>query len=483
MVKRVREGYWFCSKCDFAKEHKIPGGTHVCPTCGGAWNPTLYPTEKVIFDHSDPSSIVTDAAKIRASEAGPSWNCGKCGFSNPGNAATCGGPTDTDNPDGTPKVCGQPRSGDDMVNPVVVYYEGKSADGIELDTREDLRDDATDRALNGWGDKLYAGVESEAYESPVRHLPASEMPTEAPSQYGSSDDTTEPTDDELAHRGSWVWGNRFPQTRERQPGKREDLLVIMAPFIRPIIISLAGLAVLIFLIIGGKYVYDNYIATTEVDTTVTSLTWVRTIEVEEFKTFYGEEGWDIPPGGRYVSQREKWHHDEQVVDYYREWDEPVYDDVPDGEEQYVCGTEYHDNGNGYETEVDKYCTRTKYKRVIVRYDHKREPVYRSEPVYRTWYTYDIDRWVVARYDTARGDSTTEPTWPASTARGPKERAGSSTEVYTAVLKDAQGRTKQYQLDFDSWNRLEIGTVVKVDQTRQGVFVNAHWPQGLVTTLR
>ena len=457
--RRIREGHWTCSVCETPR---LKGGDPTCTVCGHVRNVSLYPSEKVIFDLSDPSTIVTDPEKLRDANAGPSWNCGSCGFENDGDADACTGIL----ADGA--VCGQPRSGDDAVNQIVRYVN-PTLSSEPLSTTEDLANDQTDAVLGGWGDKLYAGVEENPYRMPERTLSINDLPGKAPSQYGDRS----AGDDAAA--GSWIWKDRFPAVtdRNKRPQLRSDLFVLAKPFVRPAITIAAVAMALFFVILGGKYVYDNYIATQDVPVTITGLTWQRDVEVEEERTFR-EEAWDIPYGGRYVTERQKWHHDDEEFDHWKEWDEPTYHDVPDGEEEYKCGTEFRDNGNGYGEEVDKICTRTKYKRVRGEDIHHKEAVNRKVPVYRTWYTYDIDRWVTHHHDTLRGDTSTPPVWPKPNIQGPKQREGSRTEAYTATVMDATGRTAQFGLDYAVWSDLTIGKVVTAKQTKRGTILSVEW---------
>ncbi|MDQ3008035.1 MAG: hypothetical protein M3Q81_00390 [bacterium] len=120
----------------------------------------------------------------------------------------------------------------------------------------------------------------------------------------------------------------------------------------------------------------------DVKATIDHFEWSRTIVVDQYRTVR-EGAWSIPSGGRYVSDESKVHHTVSVLSHY----ETKSRQVSAGSESYACGTT--DNGNG--TFSDRYCSRTTY-----RTESYQEPVYRQDPVYQTWYTYDIDRWVPTR---------------------------------------------------------------------------------------
>jgi hypothetical protein len=152
-----------------------------------------------------------------------------------------------------------------------------------------------------------------------------------------------------------------------------------------------AILLVIGLIIAGVYFATR---THEVTVQVDRFEWSRVINVDHFATVR-EGDWSVPAGGRYVSQEQRIHHYNRVLDHY----ETRTRQVQSGSERYVCGTT--NNGNG--TFSDRYCTRTTY-----RTETYREPVYRQDPVYRTYYHYDIDKWVPYRTVPTGGQNRSDP---------------------------------------------------------------------------
>lgn len=177
----------------------------------------------------------------------------------------------------------------------------------------------------------------------------------------------------------------------------------------------------------------------ELEGVVSSVEWERVVRVEELRT-EREEDWAVPTGGRLMSSRRAVHHYDQVLDHYETrtrvvWEpDPVdYDsgfssssgsDSWSGGSSYSAPTEVQDLGNGFfqDSSYD-WASRT---------ETYQAPVYRDEPVYRTMYTYDIDRWRHKR-DVRATARNLQPYWPEFRL-GRKEREGGRTETYTVHLK-------------------------------------------------
>lgn len=223
----------------------------------------------------------------------------------------------------------------------------------------------------------------------------------------------------------------------------------------------------------------TYLAVTasHIPVTVSGFAWERSITVETNKTFR-EKDWEVPTGGRLVSQAKAIHHYEKVVDHYenkvrqvcqtvvagyRTENRQVCENVQTGTSSYNCGSQ--DLGNGYFQ--DKTCTRPEYSRVchnesydVPQYTQSchnepwQEPIYREEPRYATQYTYDIDRWVTASTPTLAQSNHT-PQWP-KLKLGTKEREGARTAEYTVTLKDKDGKTYRYAPNLQLWQSLKAG---------------------------
>jgi hypothetical protein len=197
-----------------------------------------------------------------------------------------------------------------------------------------------------------------------------------------------------------------PAPVEAKKSKVSPLLIIGA-----VLLVIGCIAVIAFLVLGGK----------DVSSTVEDFEWERTINIETFQTVT-EEGWEVPSGGRILSEREEKHHEEEVLDHVEKREE-------------VCGK--IDQGDGFFT--DKICT-------------IEEPVYRTEEIYQPYYTYEIDKWIVVR-TVQEGGRDHSPFWPrADLSNG--EREGERTEQYTIIFRDSEGDILRYTADLDEWEKFE-----------------------------
>ena len=191
----------------------------------------------------------------------------------------------------------------------------------------------------------------------------------------------------------------------------------------------------------------------EISGTVTSMSWERSVEIEEYKTVR-ESDWSIPPGGRKISQSEEIHHYNQVLDHYETKTRTYTEQVLDHYEEYVSG--YRDLGNGHFEEITSQ--RPVY-RTETRTETYQEPVYVNIPVYQTKYVYDIEKWVHQSYKkTSANDK--NPYWSDYKCKE-NEREGVRNETYTIIVKDEDGESKDYTLPFSQWNILNAGQSVKL----------------------
>ena len=183
---------------------------------------------------------------------------------------------------------------------------------------------------------------------------------------------------------------------------------------------------------------------------VTEFSWERAIPIERLTTFT-EQDWNIPSGGRELSRTTKFSHNEQVLDHYERQMVTKTRDVYDGEETW---TETVDNGDG------TFTTETRSRPVYRTETYTEEeevPVYRDEPVYRDWYTYEIDRWVENRVRKS-GAKDHDPHW-AEYALQDLERVGEKKESYWVVvrtLEKKKNRNYDVEVPYGQWQGLSMG---------------------------
>ncbi len=224
----------------------------------------------------------------------------------------------------------------------------------------------------------------------------------------------------------------------------------------PILLGIAAIIALIVLIARPK----------AKDVTVSDKTWTRSIAVEEYATLR-ESDWSVPQGGRLVNSHQEIRRYEQVLDHYATEAYEVGEEVLDGYDTY---TDYEDNGDGTFTEVtwEEPRYRTEYHT-----EYREVPVYRQEPVYDTMYDYDIERWVHARDETARGaafaasDSTlrdlevAEPYWPETRLGGNEREEGRSEEYILYFTDKKKGNTYSARVSQALWEQYSKGAGVEL----------------------
>ncbi|MCD9188631.1 MAG: hypothetical protein LUM44_19590 [Pyrinomonadaceae bacterium] len=179
---------------------------------------------------------------------------------------------------------------------------------------------------------------------------------------------------------------------------------------------------------------------------ISGLEWKRSISLEEYKTVT-ETAWEgeIPQAARVQSKENALHHVDKIPNGTRTVPETYTERVSDGTERYVCGRTSKKNGF-FE---DKYCTRTKYKSVT-KTRNRTETIYKDVPVYKTRYTYLIDKWVSAGDQTTSGNNF-DPQWANVKADNIHTRESGRTENYNLLCKEFGGKNKAYKVKLSPQN--------------------------------
>lgn len=183
----------------------------------------------------------------------------------------------------------------------------------------------------------------------------------------------------------------------------------------------------------------------QVELTVTGKRCEKTIEIEEYKTVE-ESDWSVPPGGREKYTKNEIHHYDQILDHYETKTRTYTEQVYDGQETYYT---YSNNGDG--TFSEQSHTRPKY-RTEVKTETYQDPVYRSVPVYKTKYYYEIERWVYKDSVKSSGSGKT-PYW-AELNLQENEREGDRSEQYFISGADEDGKESEYEAGYDIWVQME-----------------------------
>lgn len=194
--------------------------------------------------------------------------------------------------------------------------------------------------------------------------------------------------------------------------------------------------------------------------TVNSLSWTRTVNIEENRMF-SESGWELPEGAELTDSKEEIHHYDEVIDHYESVEVQRSREVLDHYETYYT---YQDNGKGSFEEISH--ERPVYKTEYYTETEQR-PVYSTVPQYQTKYYFNIWRWMLSRDATASG-SDHNVSWPSYTL-GENEREGQRYEIYcfTAKSSEGSGKTFTYCLAEKDWMNINIGDSILVSAELDG----------------
>lgn len=201
-----------------------------------------------------------------------------------------------------------------------------------------------------------------------------------------------------------------------------------------LLIALIG----IVLCVGA--VYALFFQTSAVTLAVTDVAWSRAITVERFVTSRQSDWQDSMRAGAYnvsCSPRQRSYTES---------------------EQYQCGSEMRDRGDGSGVQVPKYCSRSVTK-------------YRND----NYCSYSVDSWVFARKLENTGTVDQPLTWPAFTPLQTTgigaERAGASVETLIVRFRqppqngaDAQDRSYNPP-DVNQWKTFRVGGTYTVQVNR------------------
>lgn len=224
-----------------------------------------------------------------------------------------------------------------------------------------------------------------------------------------------------------------------------------------------GLMLLVLLIVG--LLGFLFFRTHEEILTVNGYHWERQIKIEHYTTLT-QTGWEgeLPADARIINSNQAIHHYNQVVcgshtEYYQDCHQEVT-----GYETYVCGE--RDLGNGFFEDIE--CERAVYETIC---DQKSREVtdYCDEPVYRIQYTYQVDRWVYARTETAAGDDH-EAYWPDfSLAGNEREIQNGRVESYAVLLINERGKIYSHECqDYQDWLNFNYDKTYKARVNSLGI---------------
>lgn len=219
--------------------------------------------------------------------------------------------------------------------------------------------------------------------------------------------------------------------------------------------GMAGIT-LVFVGIAGAIALIYFLAFGTRTAKLQSKNWLRTVQVEDLKTFR-ETDWHnhLPIGARQVRSFTALRYYDHVRTGSRTEYRTVTDRVQTGTRRVKTGT--RNKGNGFFEDV--YETRPVYE-TRSRQEPYSVPTYTDIPVYDTKVEYDIDRWVPGQV--YRADGTNDaPHWP-NIMVGPNQRRGNAADSYRAVFKDSKGETVEKIVNEAQYNTLNAQVTYKLN---------------------
>ncbi|MCA9366211.1 hypothetical protein KC722_01385 [Candidatus Kaiserbacteria bacterium] len=251
-------------------------------------------------------------------------------------------------------------------------------------------------------------------------------------------------------KGPQLFGRNPVDLIDRQKKQRDER-------VRKLKIVALSAALLLCVVV---VVWRLFFSTFTVEAQVESFSWQRSVSIERYQTVR-ESDWSIPSGGTKVAEDWRIRRYEEVFDRYVTVTRQVSEQVQTGSETYSCGS--RDLGNGFFE--DQTCTRPTYT-TQDRTEYEQQPVYREEPVYDWYYTYDIDKWLHDRVERA-GDTNQRPKWPEYTLDGDIERVAKQDEKYLVRFKTVEDEIIEREYPLESWAKLRIGQQFQIDRNRVG----------------
>lgn len=356
--------------------------------------------EHVRFYMKNTNDVISKAEDLTKFTGKPDWECKYCGSYNRSDATAC-------------KVCGADKLGDSRT-----YHQ------VVEEANDEVQHYSTDGKL-GAGVTQGSDIDNErlAREREERRREREKRDREFREQQ------------ELRER------RREEERAERERVERRQEMLIYGG-VGLGILCVIGLLLFLFLPRNATL-------------RVQSLPWERNIAIEE-SYIATEKDWSVPPGGTEISREWKWQKDVPVFDHVE-----TYEDTEMRYEKVGSHTEYDyvNNGDGSFDKVSKQVDDWDY---VAHKVQKTRDVYRDEPVYAWYYTYEIERWRVCRNIFTNGTND-EPYWGEYTLKD-GERTGARTEKYGVyalnVAKEKDGY-KLYETTSSVWSQLNVNDEIEV----------------------
>lgn len=227
-------------------------------------------------------------------------------------------------------------------------------------------------------------------------------------------------------------------------------------------------ASIVLILLLSYLVYQFFFSTHQVSAYVSGFSWSRDVAIQQYKTLH-EESWSVPAGGRTTATQRRQSGTRRVSDgYTTEFYTDTcyrYESVPSTcyRTVYNSRTCTSDNGNGsfstYDcgsSSTESYsCTKSESVPYSCTKTRQKE-LYHYEPVYSTWYFYDIDRWVTIKDYPTKATNHNPYYDPVIAPAGDEYRRIEQTGTYTTYFtcEEVGDFDKNYSLG--EWSKQNIG---------------------------
>lgn len=194
--------------------------------------------------------------------------------------------------------------------------------------------------------------------------------------------------------------------------------------------------------------------------TLDSFYWERSVDVQIYKTL-NDSGWDHPHDAYNITSYSKLHHHEPIYETRMVSEQESYTVT-----RYESETTYVNQGNGSTRAVTRQVPRheTRYRTVT----RPKQVKVGDKPIYRTYYEYNVNRWVYHNRLHSNGTDKNNIYWAQFTPQpGGRDnlgatRLGARNQTLYVYVRWKKGEESKYdKFKVDSYNELLVGDKLHV----------------------
>lgn len=194
--------------------------------------------------------------------------------------------------------------------------------------------------------------------------------------------------------------------------------------------------------------------------TLDSFYWERSVDVQIYKTL-NDSGWDHPHDAYNIHSYSKFHHNQPIYETQMVSEQESYTVTT-----YRSETTYVNQGNGSTRAVTRQVPQheTRYRTVT----RPRQVKVGDKPIYRTYYEYNVNRWVYHNRLHSNGTDKNNIYWAQFTPQpGGRDnlgatRLGARNQTLYVYVRWKKGKESKYdKFKVDSYNELLVGDKLHV----------------------